>query len=435
MVAPTPQRPQLQTSNFAIRHNTRLALQQRRPHGGAHHEEFVDVTTDSVVIAAAQRTPTGSFQGALSPLSAPQLGSAAIKASLEKAGLDGTRVNEVLMGCVLPAGLGQAPARQAALGAGLPLSVPCTTVNKVCGSGMKTVMLAHDTIQSGNGNVIVAGGMESMSNAPYLLPKARGGYRMGHQQTLDHMFFDGLQSPFDGNMMGHFAEQTATKYAFTRQQQDNFATQSVHRAVSAVETDLFQSEVTPVTVKHRRKEVLVEHDEEPYNCDIDKIPTLRPAFAADGTVTAASSSGIADGAAALLVMRESAAKENGVQPLARILGHTSHAHEPEWFTTANVGSIQKLHEKLGFGVGDVDLYEINEAFACVTMATMHDLDIPHSKVNINGGACALGHPIGASGARILVTLIHALKQRNERLGIAAICIGGGESTALAVEII
>ncbi len=393
------------------------------------------MTTDSVVIVAAQRTPTGSFQGALARLSAPQLGSAAIKASLDTAGLDPARVDEVLMGCVLPAGLGQAPARQAALGAELPLSVPCTTVNKVCGSGMKTVMLAHDAIKAGNGDIMVAGGMESMSNAPYLLLGARAGYRMGHKKTLDHMFIDGLQSPFDGNMMGHFAEQTVAKYAFTRQQQDDFAAQSVRRAVNAVETGLFEPEVTPVTVKKRRKKSLVERDEEPYNCDVDKIPTLRPAFAADGTVTAASSSGIADGAAAVVVMRESVARKSGIEPLARILGHASYAHEPEWFTTANVGSIQKLQKTLGLAVDDVDLYEINEAFACVTMATMHDLAIPHGKVNVNGGACALGHPIGASGTRILVTLIHALRQRNERLGIAALCIGGGESTALAVEIV
>lgn len=393
------------------------------------------MATNAVVIAAARRTPTGSFQGALAPLSAPQLGSAAIAASLKDTGIEPAMVNEVLMGCVLPAGLGQAPARQAALGAGLPLSVPCTTVNKVCGSGMKTVMLASDSIQAGQNQIVVAGGMESMSNAPYLLPKARVGYRMGHQQTLDHMFYDGLQSPFDGNMMGHFAEQTVTKYGFSREQQDEFAAESARRAINAVETDLFKAEVTPVTATKRRKEIIVERDQEPYNGDIDKIPTLRPAFAANGTVTAASSSGIADGAAAMVVMAESVANENSIKPLARILGHASHAHEPEWFTTANVGSIKKLHEKLGLNVKDVDLYEINEAFACVTMATMHDLDIPANKVNINGGACALGHPIGASGSRILVTLIHALRQRNERIGIAAICIGGGESTALAVEII
>jgi len=305
------------------------------------------VTADSVVIAGAQRTPLGSFQGALAPAHVTELGSAAITASLQDSGVDAGSVDEVLMGCVLPAGVGQAPARQAALAAGLPKSVPCTTVNKVCGSAMKTVMLASDWIQAGNGDIVVAGGMESMSNAPYLLPKARAGYRMGHQQTLDHMFFDGLQSPFDGNMMGHFAEQTATKYGFTREHQDNFSTESVRRALNAVESGLFDAEICPVTIKHRRKEIVIDRDEEPFNCDIDKIPTLRPAFAKDGTVTAASSSGIADGAATMVVMRESTAQARGVKPLARILGHSSYAHEPEWFTTANSGSIKKLHDKLG----------------------------------------------------------------------------------------
>ena len=393
------------------------------------------MTGQSVVIAGPRRTPLGSFQGALASASVTDLGGAAITASLESSAIARDRVDEVLMGCVLPAGVGQAPARQAALAAGLPKSVPCTTVNKVCGSAMKTVMLASDWIQAGNGDIVIAGGMESMSNAPYLLPKARSGYRMGHQQTLDHMFFDGLQSPFDGNMMGHFAEQTAIKYGFTRERQDEFATESVRRALDAVNSGLFAEEVCSVTVKNRRREIVVDRDEEPFNCDIEKIPTLRPAFAKDGTVTAASSSGISDGAAAMVVLSENAAQANGVKPVARILGHATHAHEPEWFTTANTGSITKLHDKLGLGVGDVDLYEINEAFACVTMATMHDLDIPASKVNVRGGACALGHPIGASGARILVTLIYALKQTGGKRGIAALCIGGGESTAVAIEII
>jgi acetyl-CoA C-acetyltransferase len=393
------------------------------------------VTADSVVIAGAQRTPMGSFQGVLAPAHVAELGSAAISASLHHSGVDASWVDEVLMGCVLSAGVGQAPARQAALAAGLPKSVPCTTINKVCGSAMKTVMLASDWIQAGNGDIVVAGGMESMSNAPYLLPNARTGYRMGHQQTLDHMFFDGLQSPFDGNMMGHFAEQTAIKYGFTREHQDEFSTESVRRALNAVETGLFDAEVCPVTIKHRRKEIVIDRDEEPFNCDIDKIPTLRPAFAKDGTVTAASSSGIADGAAAMVVMSERAAQARGVTPLARILGHSTHAHEPEWFTTANTGSIKKLHDKLGLSVADVDLYEINEAFACVSMASMADLEIPANKVNIHGGACALGHPIGASGARVLVTLIHALKHTGGKRGIAALCIGGGESTAVAVEMI
>ena len=389
--------------------------------------------SDSIVIVAARRTPMGSFQGQLGGTSATALGSSAIKACLEDAGLAPDRVDEVLMGCVLPAGLGQAPARQSALGAGLPEAVRCTTINKVCGSAMKTIMMGHDLINAGSASIVVAGGMESMSNAPYLLSKARAGYRMGHQEVLDHMFYDGLQSPFDGNMMGFFAEQTSTKYGFSREQQDDYAAESVRRARTAIEDGAFKKEVVSVNAKKRRKEYIVDQDEEPFNLDIDKIPTLRPAFAKGGTVTAASSSGIADGAAAVILTKESTASSLGLPILGRIVGHGGHAQAPEWFTTANIGSIAKLQTQLGWDESTVDLYEINEAFACVTMATMTDLEIPHDKVNVNGGACALGHPIGATGARITVTLLHALRERQLKRGIAALCIGGGESTAVAIE--
>lgn len=391
--------------------------------------------SDSVVIVAARRTPLGGFQGALSPMNCPQLAAAAFAACLEDAHIAPEDVDDVLMGCVLPAGQGQAPARQAALGAGIPYSVPCTTVNKVCGSGMKSLMLGHDMITAGSASIVLVGGSESMTNAPYLLPKARGGYRMGHQEVLDHMFFDGLQNPYDGNMMGFFAEQTVEKYGFTREQQDEFAADSVRRALSAIDSGAFDNEIVPLHVKHRRQERLVDRDEEPFNCDLEKLPTLRPAFAKDGTVTAASSSGIADGAAALILMSTEAASNRGIKPLARIVGHGSHAQAPEWFTTANIGSIDKLQRRLAWTESDVDLYEINEAFACVTMAAMRDLELPGEKVNINGGACALGHPIGATGARIVVTLLHALKQRELSRGIASLCIGGGESTAVAIEIV
>jgi acetyl-CoA C-acetyltransferase len=343
-------------------------------------------------------------------------------------------VSEVLMGCVLPAGQGQAPARQAALGAGLPISVGCTTVNKVCGSGAKTVMLGHDLLAAGSAEVIVAGGMESMTNAPYMLPKARGGYRMGHGEILDHMFFDGLQNPYDGQMMGSFGEQCVAKYGFTREQQDAFTIESVERANQCIASGAFATEITAVTAKVRRNEVTVETDEEPGRCDIDKIPSMRAAFAKDGTITAASSSSISDGAAALVLMRGSDAERRGLTPLATLVGHVGFAHEPEWFTTAPVGALEALHSKLGWSVADVDLYEINEAFACVTMAAMADLSIPHEKVNVNGGACALGHPIGATGARLIVTLIHALRARGLNRGIASQCIGGGEATAIAVQI-
>ena len=392
------------------------------------------MSQDPVVIVAAQRTPLGGFQGSLSPVKATDLSAAATRAALDACHLDTGSIDEVILGCVLPAGLGQAPARQAAFAAGLPKNVPCTTVNKVCGSGMKTTMLGHDLILAGSANIVVTGGMESMSNAPYLMPKARTGYRMGHQEVLDHMFFDGLQNPGDGNMMGFFAEVTAGKYGFSRQAQDDFAIASVSRARAAIKEGHFQNEIAPVTVKTRKREYEVSEDEGPGNADIEKIPTLKPAFKKDGTVTAASSSSISDGAATLILMRESDAGKRGAKALATIAGHSAFAHEPEWFTTAPVHAIRALQEKLGWGVDDVELYEINEAFACVTMAAMKDLGIDHEKVNVNGGACALGHPIGASGARIIVTLLHALQSRGGGKGIASLCIGGGEAVAIGIEV-
>jgi acetyl-CoA C-acetyltransferase len=390
------------------------------------------MSNTSIVIAAARRTPIGAFQGSLGGVSATELGAAASRAALADAGVEGGELSEVILGCVLPAGLGQAPARQAALAAGIPAAIGCTTINKVCGSGMKAVMLGHDLIRAGSAQIVLAGGMESMSNAPYLLPKARAGYRLGHQQVLDHMFFDGLQNPYDGNMMGHFAEATAARYGFTREAQDTFSTESVHWALAATRA-AFAAEIVPVTVKTRRGEELVAIDEEPGRCDLDKIPTMRPAFSKDGTVTAASSSSISDGAAALVLMSEAEAARRGLQPLARILGHSGFAHAPEWFTTAPVAAISQLLEQLGWQPGDVDLYEINEAFAVVTMAAIHDLGLDRNKVNVNGGACALGHPIGATGARLLVTLAHALKARGLKRGVASLCIGGGEATAVAIE--
>ncbi len=389
---------------------------------------------DSIAIIAARRTPLGAFQGALSTIKATDLSAAATRAALADAGIDGAAIDEALLGCVLPAGLGQAPARQAALAAGLPLGVPCTTINKVCGSGMKTVMLGSDLIRANSASVVLAGGMESMSNAPYLMPKARSGYRMGHQEILDHMFYDGLQSPFDGHMMGHFAELTAKKYGFTREQQDAFAVESVSRAMTAAASGAFANEIAAVTVSSRKGDTVVSQDEGPPSINVDKIPTLRPAFAKDGTVTAASSSSISDGAASLLLMGAAAAKKDGIRPLARIVGHSGFAQEPEWFTTSPVFAIRALHKQLGWSPKSVDLYEINEAFACVTMAAMHDLEIPYAKVNVNGGACALGHPIGASGARIIVTLIHALLARGGGRGIASLCIGGGEAVAIGIEV-
>ncbi len=387
----------------------------------------------NVVIVSAKRTPIGAFQGVLSPLTAPQLGTAAARAAIQSAGIQGADIQEVIFGCVLAAGLGQAPARQASLGAGVPVAVPATTLNKMCGSGLKAVMAAADQIRTGDIEIALAGGLESMTNSPYLLPKARGGYRMGHGEVLDHMFYDGLQSPFDGQLMGCFAEATAKKYAFTRAEQDAFAAESVSRALRAVEAGDFEAEITPVTVKGRKGESVVARDETPFTCDVNKIPSLKPAFAKDGTVTAASSSSISDGAAALIVMRESTAKARGLKPLARILAYSSHAHEPEWFTTAPVGAIRKTLAKLGWKPHDADLYEVNEAFAAVTLAAIRDVDIDPARMNVNGGACALGHPIGATGARILTTLVHALARRQLKRGIASLCIGGGEAVAMAIE--
>lgn len=391
---------------------------------------------DPVVIVAAARTPMAGFQGDFASLTAPQLGAAAIAGALERAGLKPEQIDEVVMGCVLPAGQGQAPARQASLGAGLPLAAGATTVNKMCGSGMRAAMFAHDMLLAGSADVIVAGGMESMSNAPYLLPKARAGMRMGHGQVLDHMFLDGLEDAYDkGRLMGTFAEECAGEHGFSRESQDAFAIESLKRAKRANEDGAFAWEIAPVKVATRAGETLVERDEQPFKANPDKIPTLKPAFSKTGTVTAANSSSISDGAAALVMMRASTAKRLGVTPLARVTGHTTFAQEPSKFTTAPVGAIAKLFEKTGWKAADVDLYEINEAFAVVTMAAMKAHDLPHDKVNVNGGACALGHPIGASGARILVTLIGALRARGKTRGVASLCIGGGEATAMGVELL
>ena len=393
-------------------------------------------TSDPIVIVGMARTPMGGFQGVLKDVSAPELGSFAIRAALERGGVPAEDVDEVLMGCVLPAGLGQAPARQASLGAGIPVSTGCTTVNKMCGSGMKTTMLAHDLLKAETNEVMVAGGIESMSNAPYILPKARSGQRLGHGQMLDHMFLDGLEDAFDkGTLMGVFAERTAKKYGFSREAQDEFAIRSLTRAKKAIEDGSFDAEVTPVTYKNRQGDVTVEQDEQPLTANLEKIPKLRPAFDKDGTVTAANSSSISDGAAALVMMRESTAKKRGLKPIARFLGHSSFAQEPAWFTTAPVSAIRNLLETVGWNVDDVDLFEINEAFAVVTMVAMKDLDLPADKVNVHGGACALGHPVGASGTRILVTLISALQKYGKSRGVASLCIGGGEATAMAVEVL
>jgi acetyl-CoA C-acetyltransferase len=393
-------------------------------------------TKDAVVIVSVARTPMAAFQGEFASLTAPQLGAIAIKAAVERAGLKPEQVEEAVMGCVLPAGQGQAPARQAALGAGLPLSTGSTTVNKMCGSGMRAAMFAHDMLTAGSVDVIVAGGMESMTNAPYLLPKARGGMRMGHSQVMDHMFLDGLEDAYEkGRLMGTFAEECAGSYDFTRESQDKFAIESLTRAKRANEDGSFAWEIAPVTIEGKKGSVTVERDEQPFKANLDKIPTLKPAFSKTGTVTAANSSSISDGAAALVMMRESTAKKLGVTPLARVVGHATFALEPAMFTTAPVGAIRKLFDKNGWKAQDVDLYEINEAFAVVTMAAMKEHDLPHDKVNVNGGACALGHPIGASGARILVTLIGALKKRGLKRGVASLCIGGGEATAMGVELV
>ena len=391
---------------------------------------------ENIVITGMARTPMGAFQGTLKDASCAELGAASIRAALERSRVGADEVSETIMGCVLPAGQGQAPARQAALGADMPLSVCCTTVNKMCGSGMKSAMLAHDLLLGGEERILVAGGMESMTNAPYLLPRARSGMRLGHGEVVDHMFLDGLEDAYDrGKLMGTFAEATAGRYGFSREAQDEFAIRSLTRAKKAIEEGIFKEEIVPVTIKGRKGDILIETDETPLKANLEKIPTLKPVFAEDGTVTPANSSSISDGAAALVMMRESTAEKRGIRPIARILGHTEHAHEPAWFTTAPVTAIKKLLEKLEWNAGDVDLYEINEAFAVVTMAAISELELDPEKVNVHGGACALGHPIGASGARIIVTLLAALKHHGQRRGLASLCIGGGEATALAVELI
>ena len=392
------------------------------------------MTAESIVIVAARRTPIGAFQGALSGATATELGGTAIAAALTSSGVDPAEIDKTIMGCVLPAGLGQAPARQAAMSGGIPVGVPATTVNKMCGSGMEAIMLGHDMISAGSAGIVVAGGLESMTNSPYLLPKARAGYRMGHQQVQDHMFLDGLQDPWEGRMMGEFAETTAGKYGFSRDDQDAFAIESVTRAKRAADNSVFDAEIATVTIRGRRGDTEGTADETPTTVNINKIPTLRPAFAKDGTVTAASSSSISDGAAATILMTAAEAERRGIEPLARLVGHSSFAHEPAWFTTAPVSAIRRLQERLGWSESDVDLYEINEAFAVVTMAAMKDIGIDHSKVNVNGGACALGHPIGATGARITTTLIYALRARGLKRGIASLCIGGGEAVAVGIEI-
>jgi acetyl-CoA C-acetyltransferase len=393
------------------------------------------MTPDPIVIVGLARTPMGGFQGELKGFAAPELGAAAIRAAVERAKLKPEDVQEALMGCVLPAGLGQAPARQAALGAGLPLSVGCTTINKMCGSGMKAAMLAHDALLAGSAEIIVAGGMESMTNAPYLLPKARAGLRMGHGQVIDHMFYDGLEDAYDkGRLMGSFAEECAGAYKFSREAQDAFAITSLKRAQAANKDGSFAWEITPLALKAGKDEKFIETDEQPFKANLEKIPTLKPAFRKDGTVTAANSSSISDGAAALVLMRRSTAGQRGLAPIATIIGHSTHAQQPAQFTTAPVGAIRKLFEKTNWTADKVDLYEINEAFAVVTMAAMQEHKLPHDKVNVHGGACALGHPIGASGARILVTLIGALRKHGGKRGVASLCIGGGEATAMAIEL-
>ncbi|ABL99582.1 thiolase family protein [Shewanella amazonensis] len=392
------------------------------------------MSVSDIVIVAAKRTAMGGFQGSLSEVPSPKLAATAVKALLDDTGLDGARVDELLMGCVLPAGLGQAPARQAALGAGLPLSVGATTVNKVCGSGMKTVMLAHDLIKAGSAKVVIAGGMESMSQAPYLLDKARGGMRMGHGKVLDHMFLDGLEDAYTGGAMGTFAQKTADDYGLTRESMDAFALSSLEKANAAINSGAFEAEIVPVTVSSRKGDVEVKVDEQPGNARPEKIPTLRPAFAKDGTITAANSSSISDGAAALMLMSRDQADALGLKVLATIKGHTTHAQEPAMFTTAPVGAMTKLLSNVGWSKDEVDLFEINEAFAMVTMLAISELKLDAARVNVNGGACALGHPIGCSGARVLVTLIHALKARGLKRGVASLCIGGGEATAMAIEV-
>ncbi|MFF0924620.1 acetyl-CoA C-acyltransferase [Rhizobium leguminosarum] len=392
------------------------------------------VLQDPIVIVGAARTPIGSFQGELKEATAPELGATAIRAALQRSRVEAAAIEEVVFGCVLPAGQGQAPARQAAIHAGLPFATAASTVNKMCGSGMKAVMMVHDLIAAGSASVAVAGGMESMTNAPYLLDKARGGYRLGHGRVVDHMFLDGLEDAYDkGRLMGSFAEDCAEAYQFTREAQDNYAIASLTRAQKAIAEGCFDSEIAPVTVKSSKAEQVASRDEQPGKAKLDKIPTLKPAFRDGGTVTAANSSSISDGAAALVLMRRSEAEHRGLKPLAAILGHATHSQAPNLFATAPIGALQKLSDRTGLPLSEVDLFEINEAFAVVAMAAMRDLNLPHEKVNVHGGACALGHPIGASGARILVTLLAALERYDLKRGMAALCIGGGEATAVAIE--
>jgi len=393
------------------------------------------MSQDPVVIVSAARTPMGGMMGSLSDVRAPDLCATSIKAAVERAGIEASDVDEVVMGCVLPAGLGQAPARQASRAAGIPDAAGCTTINKMCGSGMKAVMLAHDQILAGSATVMVAGGMENMSQSPYILPKARSGMRMGHGQVIDHMFFDGLEDAYEGGLMGSFAQKSADDYSITREAMDDFAIGSLEKAISAIEKGEFQEEIAPVTIKSRKGDVVVDTDEQPGNARIDKIRGLRPAFKKDGTVTAANSSSISDGGSALVLMRESEAKSRGLQPLARIVAHSTHAQLPAEFTIAPIGSIQKVLDKAGWSKDDVDLYEVNEAFAVVSILAINEMGLDADKVNVRGGACALGHPIGSSGSRIMVTLLHALKQKGLKKGVASLCIGGGEATAVAVEMI
>jgi len=393
------------------------------------------MSQDAVVIVSAARTPMGGMMGSLSDVRAPDLCATSIKAAIERAGVQAADVDEVVMGCVLPAGLGQAPARQASRAAGIPDAAGATTVNKMCGSGMKAVMLAHDQILAGSANIMVAGGMESMSQAPYILPKARQGMRMGHGQVMDHMFLDGLEDAYEGGLMGTFAQKSADDYNITREGMDDFAIGSLNKALAAIEAGEFKEEIAPVTIKTRKGEVVVDTDEQPGNARIDKIRGLKPAFKKDGTVTAANSSSISDGGSALLLMKESEANARGLQPLARIVSHSTHAQLPAEFTIAPIGAIQKALDKAGWGKDDVDLYEINEAFAVVSMLAINEMGLDADKVNVRGGACALGHPIGSSGSRIMVTLLHALKQKGLKKGVASLCIGGGEATAVAVEMI
>lgn len=394
------------------------------------------MTTDPIVIVGMSRTPMGAFQGDFAAIQAPELGAVAIKGAIDEAKINPKNIEEIFMGCVLTAGIGQAPARQASIGAGIPFSTSCTTVNKMCGSGMQAIILAYNNLMAGASSIIIAGGMESMTNAPYILPKMRSGARIGHTEVRDHMFYDGLEDAYEqGKLMGVFAEKTAEKYSFSREAQDEFSIISLSRANNAINQGHFKREISSVTVKNRKSSAVIDTDEQPGKVKLEKIPTLRPAFAKKGTVTAANSSSISDGASAVVMMKASEAEKRSLKPIAKIVGHSLYSHEPNWFTTAPVGAIKKLYKKINWSDKDVDLYEINEAFAVVTMAAMADLDISHNKVNVHGGACALGHPIGSSGSRIIITLIAALETYGKKRGIASLCIGGGEATAIAIELI